>query len=673
MALRFNKRKKILPGVYVNLSKKGLSTTIGPKGASVNISKRGTYLNTSIPGTGISSRKKISGTSTKSNSTNKSYFTNSNNNYSTNQNSYKKKNAAILLSFFLGTFGVHRFYLRQYVRGVLYLIFSWTLIPTFISFIDMIMFAVMSDEKFNLKYNSNITLDGSSNIQNFKPTNSLPLSNNSNEVNSTDNTKTREFTYQYYTLIKDFYYSLSTLIQKLNTNNEIIEQINNANVQAPTNEFITNCVLYDMVQISNILSDNKFSTGSLEATGLVLSTYPFLPKVNENLILEKDFDLLALSHKKGILKEMAQTLIDISSIENPMQISLNNGNNENSNIENKLSFPTFLKISENPLFEEYATVLYRYATIISKADNIVTKKEENLLNQIYQFTHNPILEKKNEALHISKADKNESLNSVLEELNSLIGLDEVKSEINTLINFIKIQKEREKSGLKSSTLSYHIVFTGNPGTGKTTVARIVAKIYKHLGILTEGQLVETDRSGLVAEYSGQTAPKVNKTVNSALNGILFIDEAYSLVGENKDDFGKEAVATLIKRMEDDRDKLVLVLAGYSNEMKQFIDTNPGFQSRFNRYINFPDYSAEDLFKIFKSKCDKLDYKLTEDAEIKLREEFEKAYSNRDKSFGNGRFVRNVFEKTLEKQANRIAKESNLTKEILTTIEKDDIV
>lgn len=294
------------------------------------------------------------------------------------------------------------------------------------------------------------------------------------------------------------------------------------------------------------------------------------------------------------------------------------------------------------------------------------------MKEIYQLTHNPIPEKKDETLHISKSIKNESLDEVLNELNSLIGLNEVKSEINTLINFIKIQKAREQSGLISTSISYHIVFTGNPGTGKTTVARIVAKIYKHLGILKEGQLVETDRSGLVAEYVGQTAVKVNKTVNSALNGVLFIDEAYSLVGENKDDFGKEAVATLIKRMEDDRDKLVMVLAGYTKEMMEFINTNPGFKSRFNRYISFPDYTPNELFEIFEKSCNKLEYHLTEEAKISLLSVFKNAYSSRDKSFGNGRFVRNVFEKTLEQQANRIAKERSLTKEILTTIIKDDI-
>lgn len=654
----------------MNLSKNGISTTIGPKGANVNIGKKGTYLNTGIPGTGIYSRKKISGSSANRNSNNNVQYLSSNYATSNYQNSLKKKNAVILLALFLGTFGVHRFYLGQNLKGVLYLIFSWTLIPTFISFLEVLIFAFMSDEKFNQKYNSNQVFEYSSNVQNFSTNNSQQIEEKNPNENTNSN-KTKDFSFQYYNLIKDFYFTLSNLLHKLRSNEEIKEQFNKGNLQTSPDEFIANCVLYDMIQISKILSDNKFTTGSLEATGLVLSSYPFLPNVNSNLVLEKDYNTLALSHKQGILKEMAQQLIDISLTENPLQISLNNGNSENTNFENKLAFPTFLKISDNPLFQEYSTTLYRYATIISKADNIVTKREENLLKQIYQITHNPIPETKNEALHISKSEKNETLESILNELNSLIGLDEVKAEINSLINFIKIQKEREKTGLKSSSLSYHIVFTGNPGTGKTTVARIVAKIYKQLGILSEGQLVETDRSGLVAEYSGQTAPKVNKTVNSALNGILFIDEAYSLVGENKDDFGKEAVATLIKRMEDDREKLVLILAGYSNEMKDFINTNPGFQSRFNRYINFPDYSADDLFKIFKSKCENLDYKLTNDAETELRAEFEKAYSNRDNTFGNGRYVRNKFEKTVEKQANRIAKVSDLTKDILTTIEKED--
>src|SRR6266536_3523550 len=344
-----------------------------------------------------------------------------------------------------------------------------------------------------------------------------------------------------------------------------------------------------------------------------------------------------------------------------------------ANLEDEKFFTLsyILNAYEKELNEEYLSSLYQFASIVIKADGVVTAKEEDVLKRIMKTSKEKPKNEEQE-VKIKEPIAKQSLEEVLEELNELTGLNIVKEEIKSLINFIKIQKAREASGLKSSSISYHIVFTGNPGTGKTTVARIVSKIYKSLGILSEGQLVETDRSGLVAEYVGQTAVKVNKTVNSALNGVLFIDEAYSIVGENQDDFGKEAVATLIKRMEDDRDKLVVVLAGYTNEMKNFIDTNPGFKSRFNRYIEFVDYSPPELLSIYKTQCAKLDYKLTEDAKEKVFTLFGKAFATRDKSFGNGRFVRNMFEKTLEMQANRLASVTLLDKETLTTIIADDI-
>lgn len=1054
MAINFRKRKKVLPGVYLNFSKKGISTTVGPRGANINFGKKGAYLNTGIPGTGLYSRKKIGG-----GNGNNPNFTPTNN-FTSNPNTikaHKTKTATILLALFLGTFGAHRFYLGQYWRGIFYVLFFWTWIPTFISWIDVIIFGVMSQDKFDEKYNginiipiqkkpnylstttkhftttsiptsqsleelkkhieearqerqeleaeikqqqvatrrlesnlkskqsgigkmfakkknvtqletqvkeaneyltdlysqyeesqadiniesdkeiqeqylklkdayidlsksnkiwdivserattetksaakssidrkeihftfddidfissehsafhlenadgdnlyiypafilqlnnsgaitlidlhelyfrfhrqrfleekstipsdtqvvdytwakvnkdgspdkrfsgnyqipvveygafefltssglkeiyyiSNVQLaekfanefrkylsfltpletsphnkqdyqesfnqfqednkkienldplfmeaanvivieqhgstsliqrklnlgynragriidqleelgiigkfDGSSSrkvlIKNLDELNIL-LQRNEQGISSNNGLSQNDFSFNYYSLLKDFSKSLSQIVQKLQTNEAILKRINGGQIQTEASVFIANCVIYDMIQISKILAKGKLSIKSLEATGLVLATNQLLPNNSEDL-LDMDFDTLVFAHQQGLYQNIAkQLLLDIGNMENPMQVTIQEKQDEkvisSTEQKNNLAFPTFLKISDNPLFDEYSTVLYRYANIISKADNIVTKTEERLLKDIYQITYNPIPEKKNEALIISKGDKTETLDEVLSELNSLIGLKEVKKEINTLINFIKVQKAREQSGLKSSSLSYHIVFTGNPGTGKTTVARIIAKIYKHLGILTEGQLVETDRSGLVAEYVGQTAVKVNKTVNSALNGILFIDEAYSLVGENKDDFGKEAVATLIKRMEDDRDKLVLILAGYTKEMADFIDTNPGFKSRFNRYINFPDFTPNDLYEIFESRCKKLDYHLTDGAIAKLKSVFDNAYTERDKSFGNGRFARNVFEKTLEQQANRIAKEGNLTKEILTTITEDDV-
>lgn len=258
------------------------------------------------------------------------------------------------------------------------------------------------------------------------------------------------------------------------------------------------------------------------------------------------------------------------------------------------------------------------------------------------------------------------------ELKSLIGLSSVKKEIETLTNFIKIQKEREAKGLKVSQPSYHCVFTGNPGTGKTTVARIVAGIYKELGVLKNGHLVETDRSGLVAEYVGQTAVKTNKIVDSALDGVLFIDEAYSLIAGSENDYGKEAIATLLKRMEDNRDRLVVILAGYTVEMQDFINSNSGLQSRFNRYIEFPDYSAEELYEIFELNTKKFDYSISDAVIEKLKVFFNNSVKNKDSNFGNARFVRNFFEKALESQANRLAKETNLTTEKLTEISVEDI-
>ena len=261
-----------------------------------------------------------------------------------------------------------------------------------------------------------------------------------------------------------------------------------------------------------------------------------------------------------------------------------------------------------------------------------------------------------------------------QELDDLIGLKQVKDEVRALANFVKIQKQREANGLKIPKMSYHLVFTGSPGTGKTTVARIVARIYKDLGVLKKGHTVETDRSGLVANYVGQTATKTNAIVDSALNGVLFIDEAYALVpdGGGGQDYGQEAISTLLMRMEDDRDKLVVIIAGYSNEMKRFIDSNPGLQSRFNRYIDFPDYSGSELTEIFKMYMKKNQYTLSAEAEAYLKTRFDDAVSHKDRNFGNARYVRNVFEKSIQQQAMRLAGQTNLSKEQLTELTIDDL-
>ena len=284
-------------------------------------------------------------------------------------------------------------------------------------------------------------------------------------------------------------------------------------------------------------------------------------------------------------------------------------------------------------------------------------------------TNAPQTEEKKDSVVINPALETDPY----QELDELIGLDNVKQEVKSLANFVKLQKQRQEKGLKTPKMSYHLVFTGSPGTGKTTVARIVARIYKDLGILKKGHTVETDRSGLVANYVGQTATKTNAIVDSALNGVLFIDEAYALVPENSSqDYGQEAISTLLKRLEDDRDKLVVIIAGYTNEMKRFIDSNPGLQSRFNRYIDFPDYSAEDLVRIFHMQMKKNQYTISNDADEMLKDRMTYAVEHKDRNFGNARFARNIFEKSIQMQANRLAGKTGLSDRQLTEITVSDI-
>ena len=260
----------------------------------------------------------------------------------------------------------------------------------------------------------------------------------------------------------------------------------------------------------------------------------------------------------------------------------------------------------------------------------------------------------------------------MEELNSLIGLEEVKAEVRSLANIVKVQKEREAQGLKNTPITYHCVFSGSPGTGKTTVARILARIYKDLGVLKSGHLVETDRSGLVGEYVGQTAPKTNALIDSALGGVLFIDEAYALTENKGNDYGSEAIATLLKRMEDNRDNLVVIVAGYKDEMKRFVDSNPGLRSRFTRFIDFPDYTGEELYKIYLMRSNKYGYKLDADADALLQEQLNKAVEHKNRYFGNGRYVRNLFESCVTHQATRLSAISNPSVEQLQQLTKEDV-
>ncbi len=269
-------------------------------------------------------------------------------------------------------------------------------------------------------------------------------------------------------------------------------------------------------------------------------------------------------------------------------------------------------------------------------------------------------------------EKKESLEDLLSELNGLIGLGAVKAEVENIINVLKVEKIRSEKGMKVPDKSLHLVFTGNPGTGKTTIARILARIYKSLGVLQKGHLVETDRSGLVAGFVGQTANKTLEICKSALDGVLFIDEAYALAEGGDNDFGREAINTLLKFMEDNRARIIIIVAGYTHNMEEFIDKNPGLKSRFNKYIEFSDYTPEELMQIFEKICKGMKLSLSDSAKEKLTKLFQEAYDKRDDKFGNGRFARNLFEKAYMQQANRLVKLQQITDEDLSILNEEDI-
>ncbi|MBQ3091383.1 MAG: AAA family ATPase [Clostridia bacterium] len=258
------------------------------------------------------------------------------------------------------------------------------------------------------------------------------------------------------------------------------------------------------------------------------------------------------------------------------------------------------------------------------------------------------------------------------ELEGYIGLTAIKKEVSDLINMVTVHKLRQQHDLPTVDLSLHMVFSGNPGTGKTMIARLMAKIYHSLGILSKGHLVEVDRSGLVAGYVGQTAIKTRKVLESALGGVLFIDEAYALSDKGDNDFGHEAIDTILKYMEDHRDDIVVVVAGYDGLMDDFIHSNPGLESRFNRFLHFDDYTLDEMVAIFKMRCDGSRYVLGEGAEEAVRTLIRQENDN-SISFGNARGVRNLFEDVLVRQAGRLAAAENITAELLMEIRREDIL
>lgn len=266
----------------------------------------------------------------------------------------------------------------------------------------------------------------------------------------------------------------------------------------------------------------------------------------------------------------------------------------------------------------------------------------------------------------------DKLDSIMQELDDFVGLGNIKEHIKSLVNLIRTNQKREEMGLPVKQLSYHAIFCGSPGTGKTSIARILGRIYQNLGILKKGHVIEVDRSGLVAGYVGQTEEKTSKVLDQAMDGILFIDEAYSLVGGNND-FGRVAIDTILKRMDDCRDRLIVIAAGYTDKMKTFINSNPGLKDRFSWVFEFKDYNGEELYEIFLTFAKKQQYIITDEAAEQLKEHFKSVVELKLEHFGNGRYVRNLFEKVVMQQSNRIGQNlDNVNKEELSAISAEDV-
>lgn len=455
---------------------------------------------------------------------------------------------------------------------------------------------------------------------------------------------------------------ISTLVEDLSENKNVSAIINTMISKTDTSvEFkVEHIILQDIIKIFNLIYPLRDHENTISEVKLKFLLAYFFEKLQGKDIINS---LSIQRINKFVASEKFDSNIEL--IKNATFFDLG------KEYRNDFFLPSILKRLKVSHFSNSGTILYRIASLITKVDGTVSEEEITLLKNINHKLLHP--KEKLKGVIQSEIDEDETLDDAMKQLNELIGLDNVKVAVNELSNFLKVQKIREEKGLKSVNNSLHTVFMGPPGTGKTTVARLLSKIYKHLGYLEQGHLVETDRSGLVAGYVGQTALKTEEVINASKKGVLFIDEAYSLVKDgNKNDFGNEAIEVLLKKMEDYRNEFVVIAAGYPDEMKTFINSNPGLESRFSRYFTFEHYKPKELLAIFSLFCVKSDFVLTQFASEKLEFIFDKLYESRHKNFGNARVARSLFEKIIEFQANRIVSVTPLTIDLLKTITEEDV-
>ena len=645
MGFRFYKRINILPGVSINLGKKGASVSVGPRGAKMTIGPNGTRTSVGIPGTGIRYEKRYGGKEISNN-----------------------------VSSGGGGGGFW-----QWILGMI--MFGAGAITALILSIDdktgnMLLMAGLFGVLFGISLLKFIVMA----FQDLGTT--YYATSKKYALSEKDVKYIKEIagaTRAFYEFLQEL--SRSRKCQRLLKALPGMEAFDRGKNCFTINRRLAALVYCDVRSCFRRLGYDEGDLQGLNGIGYAMFV---------TLLINKEFDLSVVGNQQAFYT----LLRTISELKKTTAVEMNIEGKEN---EYRFGIVFGIMNEEYELVQRFLTHLYRWASLVAKADGQITPREQAALSDIlkkYEVAKDESFEISSgstveENIYEAASDdyeeeevdaederqgvgQKESIDKTLQALDNLIGLKPVKQDVTTLAKFIEIQEKRRQAGLVEAPITYHCVFTGNPGTGKTTVARILAEIYRDMGVVKKGHLVETDRSGLVAEYVGQTAVKTNKVIDSALDGVLFIDEAYTLVQGSGNDYGHEAIATLLKRMEDDRKRLVVILAGYTDEMKKFIDSNPGLQSRFSRYINFPDYSAEELARIFMLLAEKSEYHCNDDVKASIVDIMQNAVNNKDGNFGNGRFVRNLFEKAIQRQAVRLSSVAPITTEMLTELTLHDL-